>query len=280
MFDVPILFIVYNRPNLTRIVYEEIKKIKPKQLYIAFDGPKEEVSNDLEKCMLVRQLFQDSIDWDCKVYTLYQIKNLGGKWGGYTAIKWFFENVKEGIILEDDDVPDQSFFPFCQELLEKYRNDARIGTISGDNFQFGRNKTQDSYYFSKYLHGWGWATWKRVWESFDIYLTDWLEKRNTDWIGDFLDDPKEYPFWTSTLDRMYSGTKDAWDYQFSYCLWKNYMLNIIPNNNLITNIGFEGTHSHNPMVNQKRESMRFPLVHPDKIKRNIPADVYTLRYYL
>lgn len=281
MFDVPILFIVYNRPELTKTVFDEIKKLKPKQLFVAADGPKIDVLGDMEKCLSVRKAFKGQIDWDCESHTLFQIKNLGGKWGGYTAIDWFFDNVDEGIILEDDDLPDPSFFPYCKELLDRYRNDERIGMISGDNFQFGNHKTDNSYYFSKYIHGWGWATWKRTWKLLDIFMRDWPEQREKIINEDFIDDPREVGFWKNTLDRMYYGATDAWDYQFCYYLWKNNKLNIIPNTNLITNIGMEGTHSNNPMANQKRESMIFPMKHPNKIERFKAADEYTtVRFYL
>jgi len=282
MFDVPILFLIYNRPELTKIVFEEICKIKPSKLFIAADGYKEGVLGDMEKCVSSRKIINSKkIDWECELHVLYQLKNLGGKWGGYTGINWFFNHVDEGIILEDDDLPDPSFFLYCKELLEKYRNNPKIGMISGDNFQFGENKTEDSYYFSKYIHGWGWATWKRTWDLFDINISDY-DQNSVDRIipEEFLDDKREIEFWANTLNRMYAGATDAWDYQFCYYLWQNKMLNIIPNQNLVTNIGFEGTHSNNPMVNQKREEIKFPLKHPNDIKRFKDADIYTLRYYL
>lgn len=280
-FNTPILFMIYKRPILTQMVFNEIRKIQPKKLFIAADGPK---PGEREQCLAARAVV-DQIDWKCDVSRVYQSTNLGGKWGGYSAINWFFSAVDEGIILEDDDIPNLSFFPYCEELLEKYREDKRIGTISGDNFQFGLNKTSDSYYFSKYLHGWGWATWKRVWEQFDITLKDWPSVRNTDWIGELLDDPREIPFWTSTLDRMYEGDIGAWDYQLSHFLWRKRMLTILPSVNLVSNIGFgeDSTHcsGNNIMANVKREQMVFPLVHPTVVTRNKKADLYTTkRFYL
>jgi len=283
LFQTPILFMVYRRPELTQLVFNEIKRIKPKYLYVAADGPQKGIVGEVAKCISVRDVISQ-IDWECDLQLLYQNVNLGGKWGGYTAISWFFNHVEEGIILEDDDIPDPSFFPYCTELLEKYRNDNRIGTISGDNFQFGQNKTSDSYYYSKYLHGWGWASWKRVWEQFDIALKDWPSVRNTDWIGELLDDPREIPFWTSTLDRMYEGDMGAWDYQFSHFLWRKRMLTVLPSINLVSNIGFgeDSTHcsGNNIMANVKREQMVFPLKHPTVLERNKKADIFTLRYYL
>ena len=272
-----VLFMIYNRPELTRIAIEEIRKARPLRLFVAGDGPKD----DWDKSLCLSARTNIVVDWPCEVKYLCQDRNLGGKWGGYTALSWFFENVEEGIILEDDDVPDPSFFPYCEELLQKYRNDPRVGTISGDNFQ--EESGENSYYFSKYLHGWGWATWRRVWEKFDITMMDWPDVRQRDWFGDFMDDMREIPFWISTLDRMYAGYPSAWDYQFSYMLWKNKLLNIIPNVNLVTNIGAgpDSTHqSPDVMINRPREAMKFPLTHPPEISRDKTADIYTLRYYL
>lgn len=275
----PILLAIYKRPETTQLVFNEIRKAKPEQLFVSADGPKE---GEETRCLLTRKIV-DQIDWNCEVHTLFQDHNLGGKWGGYTGINWFFEHVKEGIVLEDDDLPHPSFFPYCEKLLLKYREDFRIGVISGDNFQFGNNKVSDSYYFSKYLHGWGWASWKRVWNLFDVNLTDWLTIRNEDWIGEFVDDPREISFWQMTLDRMYQGATDAWDYQFTHCLWRNKLHNILPAVNLISNIGFGKDSTHggvNVMANVPRQEMIFPMKHPSVVERHKKADLYSLRYYL
>jgi hypothetical protein len=275
----PVLFAIYKRPEMTKQVFEVIRKAKPEKLFIAADGPKE---GEEEKCKAARAVID--VDWNCDIFYQYQVTNLGGKWGGYSAVNWFFQHVDEGIILEDDDLPDLSFFPFCEVLLQHYREDKRIGTISGDNFQFGNNGILNSYYFSKYLHGWGWATWKRTWDLFDISMADWPEMKQKRWYGDFIDFPREIDFWESTLDRMYAGYPEAWDYQFSYCLWKNQMLNIIPSKNLVANIGMtDSTHAmspSNPMVNQKRSQMMFPLEHPKMVNRYFKGDRYTAeRFY-
>jgi hypothetical protein len=274
-----VLLIAYNRPVLTNKVFAEIKKAKPSHLFVSLDSPK--YAKDISKCLSVFEIIK--VDWDCKVKYLIHQTNQGGKWGGYKAITWFFQNVSEGIILEDDDVPDPSFFPFCETLLDVHRNDLNIGTISGDNFQFGK-RAQDSYYYSKFFNGWGWATWKRVWESFDINLLNWEKERCEGFNYDFIDDPREIYFWRQALDRMFDGSDDAWDYQFTYHLWKKNMLNIIPSVNLITNIGSgeDSTHSmvNHPLVNLKTEPMIFPLKRPSEIKRNKEFDKNLLRYYL
>jgi hypothetical protein len=287
MFDIPILLTMYNRPNITKLVLEELLQVKPKYLFLAADGPKRGVEEDIRKCTetreMIRNVFFDKVDWNCEVKLQYQLENLGGKWGGYTAVDWFFQNVDKGIILEDDDLADQSFFYFCKELLGRYEDSNDIGIISGDNFQFGKMKISDSYYFSKYIHGWGWATWKKVWNLLDIDMKDWPDERHMVINPSFIDDTRENSFWRNTLDRMYAGATDAWDYQFSYYLWKNNKLNIIPSINLVTNIGSEdSTHEmkNSPLVNVKRNKMLFPLKHPIEIKRNIQADINSLGYYL
>lgn len=173
-FNVPILFIIFNRPETTKAVFHEIRKNQPFQLFVAADGPRREIFEDIENCRKVREIIQ-LIDWECNVQTLFRDENLGCKIAVSSAIDWFFSQVDEGIILEDDCLPDQSFFPFCQELLEKYRYDAKIMMIGGSNFQFNKNKFEYSYYFSRYFHIWGWASWKRAWQFYDVEMKAWPE---------------------------------------------------------------------------------------------------------
>ena len=166
----PILFLIFNRLDTTRRVFEEIRKQKPRQLFVASDGPRVNKDGEREIVEKTRKLVLDNIDWECEVKTLFRGENLGCKIAVSSAIDWFFENIEEGIILEDDCLPAQSFFGYCEELLEKFREDGRISVISGDNFQFGWRNTSDSYYFSKNCHIWGWATWRRAWERYDVEM--------------------------------------------------------------------------------------------------------------
>jgi len=151
----PVLLLIFNRPDTTQLVFNKIRKARPAELYIAADGPRKNQPDDPENCRKAREILRQ-VDWDCKISTLFREENLGCKIGVSSAIDWFFSEVEEGIILEDDCVPDQSFFQFCQELLARYRDDKRVMMISGDNFQFGRRRTDYSYYFSQYVHIWGW----------------------------------------------------------------------------------------------------------------------------
>ena len=166
----PVLFLVFNRPETTRQVFEAIRTAKPPRLYIAADGPRLEREGERASCEEVRKIALE-VDWECDVNTLFRVENLGCKRGPSEGISWFFEHEDEGIILEDDCLPDQSFFSFCEELLERYRNDTRIMAISGNNFQHGRKRTEYSYYFSRYFHGWGWTRTSLLILPFDCQFT-------------------------------------------------------------------------------------------------------------
>ncbi|MEK7104541.1 MAG: glycosyltransferase family 2 protein [Patescibacteria group bacterium] len=249
-FDSPVLFIIFNRPNATNLVFAEIKKIKPQKLFIAADGPRKDVPEDYKKCAQTREIIK-KIDWPCEVKTLFHKENLGCGLGPLTAINWFFENVEEGIILEDDCVPDQSFFYFCQELLEYYRNNKKIMHISGDNFQYGKKRGFSSYYFSEYAHGWGWATWRRAWKYNNIELLNPELRRH------------------------------IWDKQWYLSIRKRGGLAILPNVNLVSNIGIGGdsTHTKEPIhyANLPAKQIVFPLIHPKIILRHRLADFFTNR---
>lgn len=274
----PVLFLIFNRPDTTQQVFNEIRKAQPKQLFVAADGPRQDRPDDIENCKKVREIIQQ-IDWDCNVSTLLREGNLGCKKAISSAIDWFFSQVDEGIILEDDCVPDQSFFPFCQELLERYRHDSRVMMISGDNFQFGKRRTEYSYYFSRYAHIWGWATWKRAWNYFDISMKLWPVIRDGNWLDAILDDAKAVKYWTHCFDNTFTGKMNTWDYQWVLTCWIQRGLSIIPEQNLITNIGFNqsGTHTLGKSIFSKLPvtNIKFPLIHPGFVIRNFQADKFT-----
>ena len=278
-FATPILFIIHHRIETTQKVFDKIKEIKPRQLFIVVDGPCNKKEN--EECLSVRKIVS-YIDWNCEATYLFRDENLGCRDNVYSGISWFFSKVEQGIILEDDIMVDSSFFPYCEELLIRYKDNPRIGTISGDNFQYGHNSIPYSYYFSKYFHCWGWASWRRVWDLIDNKMTDWPTLRNTNWMETDL--PGELAFWNKKLDIVSLGGLDTWDYYPFYCLWKNKILNILPSVNLVSNIGFghESTHTgdlNSIMSNIPRKSMPFPLVHPEKIERFKEADRYEFQFF-
>lgn len=274
-----VLFLIFNRPDTTKQVFDAIRKAKPPRLYVAADGLRAEKPGEVEKVEQVRRI-ATQLDWECEVKTLFRDKNLGCKIAVSSAIDWFFENEEEGIILEDDCLPSQSFFWFCEELLERYRDDERIMMISGDNFQFGKRRTHDSYYFSQYTHIWGWASWRRAWINYDVQIKLWPEIKGGRWLFDISGNKKSAQYWTHIFDNIYNGKIDTWDYQMNFTCWSQNMLVILPNINLISNIGFDGDATHttnrdNTYSEMPVYNLLFPLKHPNWMIRDDKADNYT-----
>jgi len=281
-FTTPVLLLIFNRPETTREVFEKIKELKPKYLFISADGPRGEIKNDFETCRETREIVS-SVDWKCEIKTRFNDNNLGCKIGVSSGITWFFEHVNEGIILEDDCVPDISFFYFCKELLERYRNDNRIMHISGTNFQDGIIRGDGSYYFSRYVYVWGWATWKRAWELYDVKIQNYNKFIEQDIIKNIFPNKREQLFLHKNFSQVYTNKKMTWDYQWHYTNIINNGLSIVPNKNLVSNIGFgqEATHTlleHHPFANRPVEKMD-KVSHPSFMIPNIEADRYTLNKY-
>jgi hypothetical protein len=264
----PILFIIFNRPEQTKKVFAALKKIKPNKLYIAADGPRTGNIEDLEKCKLARSVI-DLIDWPCQINTLFQDKNLGCGHGPAQAISWLFENEEQGIILEDDCLPDSSFFFFCEELLEKYRYDTRIMHIAGTNHNpsFIRDKDY-SYFFSQVGHIWGWATWKRAWNLYDITMNHFQEIYRKDYFKDLYPNYLIRKYLVRKFTETYAQkTLDVWDYQWEFTRLINAGITIMPQNNLVHNIGFgaDATHTFsnkNHFTDATVHQLEFPLKHP------------------
>jgi hypothetical protein len=282
MFNTPVLFLVFNRPDTTRVVFDRIRKIQPKYLFVAADGPRKNKPDDIIKCKAARKII-DEVDWDCELKTLFRESNLGCKIAVSSAIDWFFENVEEGIILEDDCLPDLSFFGFCELLLEKYRNDKRIMHIGGANFQDGKIRGDGSYYFSKISHVWGWATWKRAWDKYNVNIPDFQEFVNQNTIAKAYPHKDMQKFFLKNFEMVFRNERDTWDYQWVYTLVVNNGLSIIPNKNLISNIGFDSDATHttlkfHPLANKPVEKID-EIIHPSRIISNTNADVYTFKNY-
>ena len=262
----PVLFLTFNRPEETKRVFEEIKKAKPKQLFIASDGPRE--SRPEEKIVIteLRAHLLKNIDWRCKIKTLFRDKNFGCRKSVSGAIDWFFSHVEKGVILEDDCLPSQSFFRFCQELLERYKDDKRIMQISGTNVE-GISKIEESYFFSRTYNVWGWATWRRAWEHYDVNVKLWPKFKKEGWIRNFTDNFIERKQHILGMDNLYNGKTDTWDFQWSFCCMINNGLTIIPKKNLIKNIGFFGQGTHVNPFEKKKSLNLFDLEFP--LKENV-----------
>lgn len=260
----PVSFIIFNRPDVTLKVFERIRQAKPEKLFIIADGAREDRIGEAEKCEQCRAV-TNMIDWQCDVHTNFAEKNMGCKNRVYSGISWVFENVDEAIILEDDCLPSQSFFRFCQELLERYRYDTRVTVISGSNHNV-LNDIKESYGFVSRLYMWGWATWKRAWNLTDINMTLWQECRKNKYLKRILS-PKEYVELSNAFQATYEGRINTWDYQFCLANYLNHGLDIVPKVNMIRNIGFRSDATHTANSFDKHafyidEEMDFPLVHP------------------
>lgn len=268
--DTPVLFLVFNRPKTTKKVFEEIRKARPKKLYLASDGPREHNRNDEINNSDVRKIIS-KVDWPCEVKKLFRKKNLGCKKAVSSAIDWFFDNVKEGIILEDDCLPSQSFFVYCQELLKKYRKDKRVMQISGTNLWEDKipNKGED-YFFSKYSMIWGWATWKRAWKHYNLKIPSWEKVKEKGVYKKFFKNKVANFYYKRIFERCFEGSITTWDYQWLYARLINKGLSINPKRNLISNIGFGESSIHTKgfdprYSNLDRKDIHFPLKHPNKI---------------
>jgi len=275
----PVLFIIFNRPDTTRLIFDEIKKARPAKLYIAADGPREDREGENVLCSLSRSIIEQ-IDWDCQVSSLYQIKNLGCKNAVASAIDWFFEKEDEGIILEDDCLPANEFFRFCDTLLTKYRYDSRIRHIGGCNLQSGIKRGDASYYFSNMTHVWGWASWKRAWIAYDRELSNYNINDVPTQLGKIFSEPLIIETWTNIFMQVKNKEVDTWDYQLTFTNFFNNGLSAMPNVNLITNIGFRQDATHTKLTDSNANiplgTLDSKITHPLYFLPDKEADTYTL----
>lgn len=266
LYDIPILFIIFRRKDVALQSLQRIRSVQPAKLYIAADGPRTGVEGEAQAVEQTRQAVLSAIDWPCDVKTLFQTENLGCSKGPYTAISWLFDNEEQGIILEDDCMAEQSFFPFMQELLQRYQHDDRIGMIAGTNQLDDRHDMVHSYCFSKYAACWGWATWRRAWINMRIDL-DFLTEQRTDVLKNRGFKGKEDNRWNYQLEMIRRNRVSAWDWQWYFSLAAQNQLCIFPCANLISNIGndAEATHTAFSEIFIKSRPMAFPLKHPTYI---------------
>ncbi len=277
--DIPILFLIFNRPETTRQVFEIIRKVQPKQLFVAADGARKDRPDEIQKCQEARQVIMEGIVWECDVQILFHDENLGCGAAVSTALAWFFDHVEEGIILEDDTLPDLSFFPYCKKLLELYRHDERVWSISGFNFGTECFKNDDEYLFARFMNMWGWATWKRTHKEIDYNLADWKSSKNKRLFTsllvqyNFFDiDINWVDFWTDKFEKVTNNEIDTWDYQWIYSQLVAKKLTIYPSKNLIQNIGFTENATHTTDVNNPISKILRDTMKADLKKRNIKID--------
>lgn len=275
----PVLFLIFNRPDLASEVFAQIRKVKPSRLYIAADGPRPDRPDDEALCRQSREIVK-SVDWECSINTRFLDENLGCRLAVSGAVTWFFEHEAEGIILEDDCLPSISFFSFCDELLDKFRDNDHIVSITGTNLQLGQRWGSASYYFSQYANVWGWASWRRVWNKYDVSLRQYNEEFARAQLKQVLEDDFLVSDWLEFFRDIKANKIDTWDYQLIMTSFFQRGLCVTPNVNLISNIGFreDATHTPNPLnhnANLPRGEID-EIIHNDKLVPQKAADYFFL----
>lgn len=288
-FSTPILLILFNRPNITKTTFEEIRKLKPQKLFIAADGPREGNQEDIQKCIEAKKI-ATKIDWPCEIKTLFHPTNLGCGIAPSTAINWFFDNVTEGIILEDDCLPSQSFFYFCEKLLEFYRDDSRIFHIGGTIYSYRPpNHMKSSYYFHRIPRVGAWATWRRAWQKYDFAMKTFPRFKSNHIIKNIFDEELFQQAWLNIFQINFDKAKHtnkqtAWDFQWTYTVLSQNGLSISPTKNLVSNIGFGENATHTKVFNpflgniETYEIDTENLVHPEFVTPNSDDERWTMKH--
>lgn len=283
MMNTPIALLIFNRPELTGRVFAQIARARPHKLLIVGDGPRLDRPGEAEKCAAARAVVE-RVDWDCEVLKNYSDSNLGCRRRVSTGLDWVFENVDEAIVLEDDCLPSQSFFGYCEELLRHYRDDTRVMQICGLNVFQEWNRGGNSYFFSNYGPVWGWASWRRAWKYYDVHMKLWPEIRGKKLYEDFCQSREEMEYRLDLYNQVYAGKIDTWDYQWGFAKMINAGLSIIPVNNMIANIGcrLDPTHSNpdNSFSNLERNELTMPLKHPEYVIKDSLFDIDFNRLYI
>ena len=276
--NTPVLLIAWRRSNTLRQVIDAIRPVAPSRVFVACDGPNPIRLGEDEKVAATRAVIDSEIDWPCQLERFYSDTNQGCFLGVSRAITWFFEQVEEGIILEDDCVPHTDFFVYCTTLLERYRYDMRVWCISGNNFQNGHWRGDGSYYFSRYNHCWGWASWRRCWQHFDADLSHWPVLRDSGLLNAIFEDSLEATYWSRIWQRLVAeGHPDSWAYRWTFTCLANGGLTALPNRNLVNNVGFgeDATHTTGGSINTSFSEGIDPNQHPSFLLRDAVADHYT-----
>ncbi len=277
----PVLLITFNRPDHVRRVLSAIRDARPRPaaLYVFQDGAREGNAVDAVKCPEVRAVVQELVDWDCELHTFYSDRNLGCGAGPMTGIDWFFSQVEEGIVMEDDCLPHPDFFGYCSELLERYRDDRKVHFINSTLYD-DRWKCEASYDFSHYMVTGAWAGWKRTWEGFDLDLKSLDDKAFRKHVLDLTGNRGEANWWYSIVREIQQDPrkKSYWDFQMQIHLFKERALTIHPKVNLVSNIGFDGAGTHtlsNDDLRGNREVFPIlPLTHPASQAVDLQRDEY------
>jgi hypothetical protein len=284
----PVALILFNRPEVTERVFAAIRAARPPVLFLIADGPRPNVPSDVARCAAAREVVE-KVDWSCQVWRKFAESNLGLRRNVSEGLDWVFAETEEAIVLEDDCLPDPSFFPFCDELLERYHDDANVGMICGTNLAPREIAADDgaSYYFSRYCYIWGWATWRRAWQCYDREMKEWPSLGKNDWLKEKVATSTAINFWRRHFDDGFEQHPDGlntWDIQLVFAFWRHQMRSIVPRENLVRNLGIgaDATHTKQPRrrAEQSNGFLKFPLQHParqaadEKADRHMQAKVF------
>jgi hypothetical protein len=277
MFDIPIVFVIFNRPDTTAISFAQIRRLRPLRLFIVADGPRADRLGEADQVARTRDVAM-AVDWPCQVTSIFADENMGCGRRVSTGISAAMESVDRLIVLEDDCIADASFFSYSAEMLTRYADDQRVMAVSGNNHQLGRRHSAASYYFSKYPHCWGWATWRRAWKHFDLRVPAWPAFRDAGGLAAICDSDAEQEYWTEIFDKVHAGRSKSWAFPWVLACWMQHGLTVLPEVNLVSNIGFgdDATHTHRKtkVAGLKTQPLG-PIVHPDWVSRNVAADRFT-----
>lgn len=284
VFLTPVALIIFNRPDKVKQSLENLRLIKPQKLFVIADGPRTGNVDDFSRCSIAQE-YIETVDWNCEVHKNYSKKNLGCARRVSSGLDWVFEKTEKAIILEDDCIPDPSFFQFSEELLERYQDNERIFSISGSGLSLGLETSHYDYYFSQYSSSWGWATWRRAWKHFDFDMVCWEVAKKEKFLQKFFGNEKHANSWEKTFDYVLKGEKiDSWAFRWTFTCWLHNALHVKPYKNLVSNVGFgpDATHTTGLKKYEKQstESLLFPLDHPPFIVREFQIDeLIQKRYY-
>jgi hypothetical protein len=273
--NTPVVFLIFNRPDTTARVFQAIARAEPRTLLIVADGPRPDRPGEAEKCRAAR-VIAENVTWPCEVLKNYAPTNLGCRRRVSSGLTWAFNTVPEAIVLEDDCLPAPSFFPFCECLLERYRHDDRVMHIGGCNLVSANQRLPYSYYFSRYAHVWGWASWCRAWQHYQVDMSAWPQCKRSGYLRGIHAWRQEVEFWTRQFDRVVAGVIDTWDYEWLFTCWLHKGLCVIPRENLVSNIGFrsDGTHTktRDRRFAERAVGETMKLDHPPTVEVNVLAD--------
>jgi hypothetical protein len=274
----PVLLLAFRRPDTTARVFQAIRQAQPAQLYVAANAPRSGNAEEAEQCAEVRRIVQ-AVDWDCSLHTLFRDEHLPVGESVSSAVTWFFEAVEAGIVLEDDCLPHATFFPFCSEMLERYRDASLVMQVAGYNFLGGSYESESDYLFSHFGWQWGWATWKRAWGCFDLHMTSWPQFKKLGLHEHF----PFYPERVRVFDAVHAGKLATWDFQWHYAMAANSGLSVVSKTCLVENIGFGATSTNNKDASAGAryripvQPMPLPVKHPKFLCADLQYDRLLIR---